>query len=243
MRDLILETGIDPAKVHLIPIGVDLSLFPRQTAEARAAKRKELGLPPDAVVIGSFQKDGQGWDKGDEPKLIKGPDVFVKTIGLIKDRIPELHVLLGGPARGFVKKGLEKIGVPYIHRYYPDYRDAAGLYQALDAYLVASREEGGPKAVLESMAAGVPLISTKVGQAVDLVAHGDNGWLTDVEDIEGLAHWATEALFSPRDTAAVLECGRQTAEANSYQAQIPLWDSLMNGFVKKTNDPTSLKAS
>ena len=53
--------------------------------------------------------------------------------------------------------------------------------------MVASRDEGGPRAVLESMATGVPLVTTRVGQAADLVEHGVNGWMVDVEAVEALA--------------------------------------------------------
>jgi len=45
------------------------------------------------------------------------------------------------------------------------------MLQALDLYIVASREEGEPKAILESMASGVPLVTTEVGQAMDFVEH------------------------------------------------------------------------
>ena len=58
-------------------------------------------------------------------------------------------------------------------------------YEAIDVCLVTSRDEGGPRAVLEAMATGIPLVTTRVGQASDLVRHGENGWLVDVEDVDG----------------------------------------------------------
>ena len=45
---------------------------------------------------------GVGWGDGLEPKLIKGPDVLLQTVALLRQRIPELFVLLSGPARGYV---------------------------------------------------------------------------------------------------------------------------------------------
>ncbi len=50
--------------------------------------------------------------------------------------------------------------------------------------MIASRQEGGPKAALEAMATGVPLVTTRVGQAADLVEDGANGWMVEVEDVE-----------------------------------------------------------
>ncbi len=231
MRDVVLDTGIAPEKVFLIPIGVNLSFFPVQTPESRSMARARLGIPESAVVVGSFQKDGIGWDDGLEPKLIKGPDVLLAALDILRARVKNLFVLLSGPARGYVRAGLERIRLPYRHVYLKHYPDIALLYQAIDLYLVASREEGGPKAVLESMASGVPLVSTRVGQAADLVKHGENGWLADIEDAEGLAHWAAHVLDRPSSLPSVLRNARLTAEANSYDAQIALWRAFMTDFV------------
>ena len=152
MHDLVLSSGIDPAKVFRIPIGVDVRLFPQQTPAARSAARRELGLPEQAYVVGSFQKDGVGWGDGNEPKLIKGPDVLVEAMHVLRTRRPELHVLLSGPARGYVRAGLERHGIPFVHADRRRTTACRALYAALDAYVVPSRQEGGPKSVLEAMA-------------------------------------------------------------------------------------------
>ncbi|WP_204106181.1 MULTISPECIES: glycosyltransferase family 4 protein [Spirulina sp. CCY15215] len=232
MKNIILDSGIAPEKVFLIPIGINLSFFSPQTLESRQKIRQKYNIPSSAVVVGSCQKDGVGWEEGLEPKLIKGPDIFLKTIELLKLKIPELFVLLSGPARGYVKTGLERLKVPYYHRYLSHYPEVGELFQALDLYIIASRQEGGPKAVLESMASGIPLITTRVGQAMDLVEHGKNGWMVDVEDAEGLAHWAEYALTHKSDRDRIIQAGLQTAKANSYDAQIPLWREFMQGFVE-----------
>lgn len=235
MYDVTLSTGIDPSKVFLIPIGINLDYFPKQTPERRKANREKLGIPQSAFVVGSFQKDGVGWGDGMEPKLIKGPDVFLEAIRQLRHEIPELFVLLTGPARGYVKHGLEELGVPYKHTYYKHYPEVAEMFSALDLYIVASRQEGGPKAILESMASGVPLVTTRVGQAMDIVRHGVNGWMADVENAEALAAYALQIYRS--DTVslnAILKAGRATAEANSYSSQIAMWDAFMNGFVDRS---------
>jgi glycosyltransferase involved in cell wall biosynthesis len=140
MHELVLSTGIDPGKVFRIPIGVDASLYAPQTAASRAEAREVLRLPADAFVVGSFQKDGVGWDVGSEPKLIKGPDVLLEAMRLLRERRPELHVLLSGPARGYVRAGLERLGIPYVHRRLARYDEIPQLYAALDAYVVPSRQ-------------------------------------------------------------------------------------------------------
>lgn len=233
IMNLTLTTGILPEKVHLIPIGINPNYFQIQTPEKKIRVRNLLGIPQSAVVIGSFQKDGTGWGEGFEPKLIKGPDVFLKAVEILKTRVPEVYVLLTGPARGYVQKGLEHIGVPYHHEYPKKYAEVGDFFQALDVYIISSRQEGGPKAVLESMASGIPLVTTRVGQAMDLVRHGQNGWMVDVEDAPALAHWAEYAISNRDNLGDILCSAKQTANANSYEAQIPLWECFMRGFIEK----------
>ena len=233
IRDLVLSSGIDPAKVFQIPIAIALELFPQRTEEQRLAARRALGLPDSAFVVGSLLKDGVGWGEGLEAKLIKGPDVLLRALELARARVPELYVVLTGPARGYVKAGLDRLGIPYVHRLTDAYEEIPGVVQALDAMLVASRQEGGPKAVLEAMATGVPLVTTRAGQAMDLVLHGENGFMVQVEDGEGLAEWLAHVARAPgAELDDVVRRGRLTAEAHSYEAQAPLWRDLLTGFVR-----------
>jgi glycosyltransferase involved in cell wall biosynthesis len=231
LERVVLSSGIDPAKVFRIPIGIELRLFAPRTAEACADARSKLGLPTEAFVVGSFQKDGVGWGDGLEPKWIKGPDVLVETLARLHARVPELHVLLSGPARGYVRAGLEQRGVPYVHRFVERYDDVGRLYTALDAYVVTSRQEGGPKGVLEAMASGVPLVSTRVGQATELVGDGENGWLVDVQDTDAVVDRLAAIAEGGIDLGRVTLAGLATAAANSYEAQLPLWRAFFDGFV------------
>lgn len=84
------------------------------------------------------------------------------------------------------------------------------------------------------MASGVPLVTTRVGQAVDLVQHEVNGWVADVDDAEGIAHWAGYVLDARNQPAVkdILRTGRETAEANTYHAQEKHWQEFFRGFVE-----------
>ena len=201
------EFGISDQRLVNIPLGVDLNRFSPVDNAQKAAIRKELGIPPDAFCIGSFQKDGTGWGDGGEPKLIKGPDVFLEVVAQLAKRHKNLWVVLTGPSRGYVKSGLERIGVGYTHRFLESYLDIVPYYQSLDLYLITSRTEGGPKALLESWASGVPLVSTKVGMPADLVEHGRNGMLAEVEDVESLS----ESALGLMDDAEIFESLRSQA--------------------------------
>lgn len=187
MRSRLLGWGATREQVEVIPIGVDLRNFTPATAGQKQAIRQKLGIPQDAFVIGSFQKDGEGWGEGMNPKRIKGPDILVETLRLVHQKQP-VFVLLTGPARGYVKEKLSHAGIPHLHQFLENYADLPSYYHALDAYLVPSREEGGPKALPESMASGIPIVTTRVGMAPEMVRHEETGLLHDQEDAAGLAH-------------------------------------------------------
>jgi glycosyltransferase involved in cell wall biosynthesis len=234
MHELVLSAGVDAARVFRIPIGIDIEHFPLGDTELRAQARAELGLPESAYVVGSFQKDGIGLDEGLEPKLVKGPDVFVAVVARVREQVPELTVLLTGPARGYVRRELERRRIPHVHILARSRGELARAYHALDTYVVASRQEGGPKAALESMAAGVPLVTTRVGQARELVVEGRNGLLCDVADVEALAG----AVMRLAEDGALREtlrvAGRLTAEEHALERLDPAWGKLLEGFVSRS---------
>jgi glycosyltransferase involved in cell wall biosynthesis len=215
MQSRMAGWGVPADKTVLIPIGIDTDLFAPPSEAKRAEARSRLGIPDERIVIGSFQKDGVGWGEGMEPKRIKGPDVFLQVVERLSRERP-LFVLLTGPSRGYVRQGLDRLGVPYRHAMLSEYREIVSWYHALDLYLVTSREEGGPKAVLESMATGVPLVSTRVGMAADIVEDGVNGFLCDVDDVDGLTAKSLAVLTDDAARQASIDEARQSIEPYDY---------------------------
>jgi glycosyltransferase involved in cell wall biosynthesis len=233
MRDLVLEAGVEPESVQLIPIGIDIEHFTPATPGRRAAARAALALPADGFVVGSFQKDGVGWGEGLEPKLVKGPDVLVQALALVASEVDELHVLLTGPARGYVRTELERHGIPHRHIVARDRAELARVYDALDVYVVPSRQEGGPKGVLESMASGVPLVTTRVGQAPAIVRDGVDALVVDVDDTQALAQAVLRVRGDAALAASLASSGRPRAEEYAYERLDPAWDALLDGFVTR----------
>jgi glycosyltransferase involved in cell wall biosynthesis len=104
-------------------------------------------------------------------------------------------------------------------------------YREVDVCLVTSRQEGGPKSALEAMASGVPFVSTRVGQAAELVRDGDNGLLADVDDVDALVT-AVERVRDEADLRRRLRAsGRATAEAHAEERLDARWAELLEGFV------------
>jgi glycosyltransferase involved in cell wall biosynthesis len=190
-RTAVLECGVDPAIVHMIPNGVDTTMFtPPPDATARQRIRAELDIPADAFVVGSFQRDG---DDDGRPKLVKGPDILVSVLAAVNKQRPVV-ALLTGSGRTYVRRGLEQASVPYVHKWLDSPSQLPSMYHAIDAYLITAREEGGPASLRESMASGVPVVSTRMGLAADLIEHRVNGLVSDVGDVEGLSR-SVCALF------------------------------------------------
>jgi glycosyltransferase involved in cell wall biosynthesis len=100
-------------------------------------------------------------------------------------------------------------------------------------YLVTARQEGGPKAVLEAMATGVPLVTTRVGQVPDVVIHGDNGLIADVDDVDGLVAAVTAVHEDSQLASRLRDAGRPTAEAFADVRLDDRWAALLDGFVSK----------
>jgi glycosyltransferase involved in cell wall biosynthesis len=232
MHDVVLTAGVDPERIFRIPI-VDIDRFPLGGAGKRTAARAALGVPESAFAVGSFVKDGVGLGDGAEPKLVKGPDVLVATLERARADAPELFVVLTGPARGYVVGELQRLGIPHVHVQLASRDGLAQAYHALDVHVVASRQEGGPKSVLEAMAAGTPIVSTRVGQAAELVVDGENGLLADVEDADALA----AAVLRVRDDRELglrlRNAGRATAEAHAEERLDDRWAGLLAGFVSR----------
>jgi glycosyltransferase involved in cell wall biosynthesis len=224
-KSKLVELGLPKEKIVAIPLGVDLSLFRPASLNQRENMRNALGIPLDKVVIGSFQKDGNAWGKGLEPKLIKGPDIFIRVVEKLATDYP-IFVLLVGPARGYVEDNLKKSRIPYRSiGYLDDFTEVAKYYKALDLYLIASRIEGGPKQILEAWASGVPVVSTKVGMVVDIATGEEDILLANTEDVNGLVSQLERIINSKSLKNKLVRKGLETIKNYS-------WESIARRYYK-----------
>jgi glycosyltransferase involved in cell wall biosynthesis len=229
MEQRLLDWGIPFTMLARIPLGVDLERFRPIYSEEKTARRKELGIPEDAFCIGSLHKDGVGMAEGLEPKLIKGPDVFLKVVEMV-NKAQAVFVLLSAPARGYVIRGLEQLRIPYRHIVLDDYLQIPTLFQALDVYLMTSREEGGPKGVLESMATGVPVVATRVGLVPEVITHGENGFVAESENVEALADGVLQLRDQPR-------LGKQFAQRGLQVIEDYAWPKIAGRYYHEIYEP------
>jgi hypothetical protein len=152
--------------------------------EDNTGLREKWGL--SGYVVGSFQKDTEG--KTNEPKMSKGPDVFVNIMEDIQKDHADLLVVLSGTRRTYIIGELEKRGIKYKYFEMIGLQELNELYNCLDLYVVSSRVEGGPRAIVEAGLAKTPIISTDVGIA---------GELCPKESIYDVNNWETYKMAQP----------------------------------------------
>ena len=145
-------------------------------------------------------------------------------------------MLLTGPARGYVRGELERLGDPLPARALARSRtsSAAPTTRSTCTSCRLGRR-AGPKAVLESLATGVPLVTTRVGQAQELVEDGRNGLLVDVEDVRCARRAALRVHADAALAASFREAGRATAEPYALEQLDEKWAALFDGFVSRAD--------
>jgi len=199
--------------VAFAPYTVSKDIFRPIPSAERKAIRDKLGISDGDFVVGNFHRDSLERDVS-LPKAQKGPDIFAEIVDRARQSVPSLKVLLAGPRRHWLRGELSRRGIPFVFSGrvldHDDFdvnvlprEELNRLYAALDCVLISSRWEGGPYAALESLFAGRPVISTRVGMAADLL----EGYLYSTPE-EGAGLLARIAATKPdflplRDAALV----------------------------------------
>ncbi len=224
VKKRLVDHGVLENKIVQIPIGVNVKKFIPPSTEQRSLAREKFGFLPNDVVIGSFQKDGVGWKYGMTPKLIKGPDIFVKVLNKLKNDF-KIKVLLTGPARGYIKSELQRLEIKFYHSFLNNYDDILEYYYALDFYLITSRDEGGPMGLMESMSTGIPVVSTKVGMSEDLIKNKKIGLIIDSFDPNIIAKNFKKYINSLKKNQFNFELSRKFV-------QVADWENVSNEHLK-----------
>ena len=130
--------------------------------------RNKYDLENSDYLVGSFQRDSLGSDLS-KPKLIKGPDIFLKVVNKLSKQNDNLKVILAGKRRDYVIKNLLDLKIDFKYFEMASTETLNELYNILDIYIVSSRLEGGPQAILESAITKTPIISSDVGVASQIL--------------------------------------------------------------------------
>jgi glycosyltransferase involved in cell wall biosynthesis len=200
---LVREIGLDPGKIRVVPNGVDISTT--DAARPGPEVRRELGLPEGVPVIGLVGRLDH-WGKGHK-------ELF-PAMAQLKERYPCHALIVGGGRREEeVKQMAESLGLAGQVHFLGSRRDVPDLLQAMDIFVLPSYSEGMSLALLEAMAARLPVIASAVGGNPEVVTDGETGLLIPPRDAEALAQ-ALERLLADAAWAKELgENARKQVEA------------------------------
>lgn len=176
-------------RARVIRAGIDLSAF--AAASGGEAVRERLGVPGDAPLIaqvGNFKPQ-------------KAPLDFVRVAAEVAKGFPRAwFVMVGdGPLRQAAEELARSLGLADRLVFCGWWDDVAGLLDATTVSVLTSIHEGLPCSVVESLAAGVPVVATAVDGTVEVVRPGENGYLAPAGDIPELSSRVCRLLADPEE--------------------------------------------
>jgi glycosyltransferase involved in cell wall biosynthesis len=188
----LVEAGLDPARVDVIPSGVDLT---RPVVPASGEQLAALGIPagaPLVVMVAAITS-------------MKDPLTFVRAVKVARETVPDLHALLVGEGtmRPQVEALVRELGLGDAFHLSGFRTDADSLMKAADVVALSSnaQAEGIGGVVIDAISFGKPVAATAAGGIPEVVEHERQGLLVPIGDSAALGA-AIGRLLSDRDLAA-----------------------------------------
>jgi glycosyltransferase involved in cell wall biosynthesis len=190
--------------VEVLTHGIDVDSVASRRAQ-RSAKRAELGIGPDAIVVITVAN----------LRYEKGYDVLLDAAAQATPNRPGLVFLsVGqGPLASEMEERRNRLGLESTFRFLGFRGDVPDLLAAADIFCLASRNEGLPVALMEAYAVGLPVVATRVGGLPEVVEDGRSGVLVAPEDpgalADGLVAIAEDEIWRGKLGRRASELGRQ----------------------------------
>ena len=193
--------GVPPDRILVVRNWLDTSRFEHPANPA--AVRTSLGLPTSVPVAGFVGRLSSE----------KGISLFLDVAHDVSAQMPECRFLVAGDGPLFEAMVKKSQDLQILDRVlFAGFReDIPRVLAAMDLMVLPSTWEGLPNAVLEAMAAGKPVIATRVGGCIEIIEHGATGYLTDPGDREALTRRVIDVLSSPDRGRGLGEAGRRRA--------------------------------
>lgn len=208
VREFYTSAGISPEKFVVIPNGI--APFVPPANGSRAEVLNELGLPPDARLIGAI---GRLWPQKRVKDLIWAAD-------LLKCVRDDSHLLIvgDGPQRWRLERYRDQVEIQDRVHFLGERDDVPRLLPHFDCLWLGSGYEGQSNAIMEAMSAGVPVVATDIAGNRDLVLHGKTGYLVPVGDRAAFAKW-TNVLLDDTELARSLGDAGQRRMLDEFSVQ------------------------
>ena len=199
LRDVLVELGAPPARLHVLRNGVDLELFRPMDREH---VRRDLGITKVTLAsVGSLIER-------------KGHHLVIEALTLLPDC--QLLIAGDGPERGRLAALAASLGVDARVTFLGErpHEHLASIYSAADILVLASSREGWPNVLLEAMACGTPVVATAVEGVTEMLTTPLAGRLLEQRSAAALAAKVKDLLADRPDRAAT----RSHAETFSWEA-------------------------
>jgi glycosyltransferase involved in cell wall biosynthesis len=201
-EELVHEYGIGLAEQYrVVPLGFDLEALAAIDDEARVAARGGLDIPPGVPVVTTVGR----------LTAIKDQMLFLEVAQrLVHEHGSAVFLIAGdGELRARLERAAERFRIADHVRFLGWRRDLETVYGATDIFLLTSRNEGTPVALIESLAAGCAGVSTDVGGVCDVMPTKDVGLLAPARNVEQLADHVSRLIADPQRRRAMGEAGRR----------------------------------
>ncbi len=185
-----------------IHTGIDLEPF-REPVD-RAGVRAALGIPVDVSLIGTVARLTEA----------KAPQDFVRAAARIHANCSDAHfVWVGDGALESESRALaESLGLESVFHFAGYHDNIPAILKSFDCFVLSSHWEGFPLAVLEAMAASLPVVATRVMGTPEAVCDGETGILVPIGDVNALADAVEQIIRNPALANAFGRAGRQRVE-------------------------------
>ena len=202
VRDELVALGVAPAsKFRVIRLGIALDTRVPADDAARAETRRVMGIPDGRFVVGWI-----GRMTG-----VKRTDVLLRGFrALREDGVDALLCMVGdGPDRESVEQLADELGIARECLFTGYQEDVGPFFAAFDVFVLPSGNEGTPVTAIEALAAGCPVVATRVGGVPDVVTDGEDGFLVAPAAVEELAGRLAELARNPDLRARMGASGRE----------------------------------
>ena len=210
-RNYCETVGVDPSRVSVIHNGVDLSRFAGPSPD-RGEVLGPLGARADDLVIACVARLVSA----------KSHDVLFEAFAKVLARAPRATLLLLGDGElgPSLRAEAERLGIAPRVLFAGTRSDVPRILRASDVSVLASNREGFSNVVIESLAAGLPMVATDVGGNAEAIEEGRSGYLVPVGDAAALAERLATLLTDEPLRA------RMAAEARARAARFSLEEAV-----------------
>ena len=199
--DLVALHVAPPERFVVIRLGIELDERVAGAKDGRLESRRYLGIPTDRFAV--------GWI-GRMTGVKRTDDVLVAFKRLREGGVDACLCMVGdGPDRAQLERRAHELGIVKDTLFLGYQEDVAPFYAAFDALVLPSSNEGTPVSAIEALAAGRPVVATRVGGVPDVVEEGEDGFLVELGATDELADRLAQLARDPALRERMGAAGRQ----------------------------------